>query len=69
MHGSWLRHSSKRGSQKAKQAKQGNTAVKPVPRDKNWVKRHEAFVAMAKRGGIGLADALTQSLLRTQEAR
>ncbi|HEY5606928.1 MAG TPA: rod-binding protein [Alphaproteobacteria bacterium] len=25
--------------------------------------------AMAKRGGIGLADALTQSLLRTQEVR
>jgi Rod binding domain-containing protein len=25
--------------------------------------------AMAKRGGIGLADALTQSLLRTQEVQ
>ncbi len=48
----------------AQAAKQGNTAVKPVPRDKNWVKRHETFVAMAKRGGIDVlfqGDSITDA--------
>jgi lysophospholipase L1-like esterase len=30
----------------------GNTAIKPVPRDAGWLKRHEGFVAQAKEGGI-----------------
>ena len=48
----------------AQKAKQGNTAVKPVPRDPKWVKRHEAFVAMAKRGGIDVlfqGDSITDA--------
>lgn len=41
-----------------------NAAVKPAPRDKNWVKRHEKFVEMAKRGGIDvlfLGDSITDA--------
>jgi lysophospholipase L1-like esterase len=48
----------------AQGAKQANTATTPVPRDKNLVKRHEAFVAMAKRGGIDLlflGDSITDA--------
>lgn len=29
-----------------------NSAIRPEPRDPRWVKRHEGFVAEAKRGGI-----------------
>jgi lysophospholipase L1-like esterase len=39
-----------------------NTASNPVPRDPNWVKRHEGFVAQAKQGGIDilfLGDSIT----------
>jgi lysophospholipase L1-like esterase len=39
-----------------------NTAANPVPRDPNWVKRHEGFVAQAKQGGIDilfLGDSIT----------
>ena len=39
-----------------------NTAIIPVPRDANWVKRHESFVKEAKRGGIDilfLGDSIT----------
>ena len=39
-----------------------NTAIIPEPRDANWVKRHEGFVAEAKRGGIDLlfmGDSIT----------
>jgi lysophospholipase L1-like esterase len=39
-----------------------NTATNPVPRDPNWVKRHEGFVAQAKQGGIDilfLGDSIT----------
>jgi len=42
--------------------KKEHTAVKPVPRDKNWEKRHEGFVAEAKKGGIDLlllGDSIT----------
>jgi lysophospholipase L1-like esterase len=41
-----------------------NTAVKPVPRDAGWKKRHEKFVAMAKKGGIELlflGDSITDA--------
>jgi lysophospholipase L1-like esterase len=47
----------------AQQAKE-NTAGKPGPRDPNWMKRHETFVAMAKRGGIDLlflGDSITDA--------
>src|SRR3954468_22277987 len=39
-----------------------NTAVIPVPRDTNWVKRHEGFVARAKQGGVDIlfrGDSIT----------
>ncbi len=39
-----------------------NTASKPVPREGTWMKRHEKFVEMAKKGGIDvlfLGDAGT----------
>jgi lysophospholipase L1-like esterase len=39
-----------------------NTAVIPVPRDAKWLKRHEGFVAEAKKGGIDLlflGDSIT----------
>ncbi|MCS7014578.1 MAG: platelet-activating factor acetylhydrolase IB subunit [Gemmatales bacterium] len=41
-----------------------HSAVKPVPRDANWLKRHETFVAIAKRGGIDvlfLGDSITDA--------
>src|SRR5579883_2199016 len=41
-----------------------STAVKPVPRDPNWVKRHDGFVNMAKKGGIDvlfLGDSITDA--------
>ena len=39
-----------------------NTATQPVPRDEAWLRRHEDFVAEARRGGIDvvfLGDSLT----------
>lgn len=39
-----------------------NTAIKPAPRDQNWVKRHEGFVEIAKKGGVDLlflGDSIT----------
>jgi lysophospholipase L1-like esterase len=39
-----------------------NTATNPVPRDPNWVKRHEGFVERAKKGDIEvlfLGDSIT----------
>ena len=41
-----------------------NTAVDPVPRDPNWVKRHEGFVQIAKAGGVDLlflGDSITDN--------
>jgi lysophospholipase L1-like esterase len=40
----------------------GNTAINPVPRDANWIKRHEGFLAETKKGGIDLlflGDSIT----------
>jgi lysophospholipase L1-like esterase len=40
-----------------------NSAIKPVPRDKGWLKRHEAFLERAKKGDVGvlfLGDSITQ---------
>src|SRR3954462_4543538 len=39
-----------------------NTAIEPAPRDPAWVKRHEGFVEIAKRGGVDvlfLGDSIT----------
>ncbi|HEX3998942.1 MAG TPA: platelet-activating factor acetylhydrolase IB subunit [Pirellulales bacterium] len=39
-----------------------NTAAKPAPRDPGWVKRHEGFVEIAKKGGVDLlflGDSIT----------
>jgi lysophospholipase L1-like esterase len=39
-----------------------NTAVKPAPRDAGWVKRHEGFVARAKKGDVNIlfmGDSIT----------
>ena len=41
-----------------------HSAVKPVPRDPNWVKRHDKFVEIAKRGGVEvlfLGDSITDA--------
>lgn len=39
-----------------------NSAITPAPRDANWVKRHEGFVAEAEKGGVDLlflGDSIT----------
>jgi lysophospholipase L1-like esterase len=41
-----------------------NPATTPVPRDANWVKRHEGFVEIAKKGGVDLlflGDSITDA--------
>ena len=41
-----------------------NTATMPVPRDAGWVKRHEGFVEIAKKGGVDvlfLGDSITDA--------
>lgn len=46
----------------ATNAPAGNTAIIPVPRDANWIKRHEGFLAITKAGGIDilfLGDSIT----------
>lgn len=43
-------------------AAQTNTAIDPKPRDAGWVKRHEGFVEIAKRGNVDvlfLGDSIT----------
>jgi beta-glucosidase len=48
---------------KKKDDKAGNTAIKPVPRDAGWMKRHESFLARGKKGDIDvlfLGDSITQ---------
>jgi lysophospholipase L1-like esterase len=40
-----------------------NPATKPVPRDGNWMKRHESFVERAKKGDVDVlfvGDSITQ---------
>jgi lysophospholipase L1-like esterase len=39
-----------------------NTAIEPVPREPNWVKRHEGFVEIARKGDVDvlfLGDSIT----------
>jgi len=41
-----------------------NTATTPAPRDGGWMKRHEGFVAIAKKGGVDLlflGDSITDA--------
>ncbi len=41
-----------------------HTAIKPAPRDAGWVKRHDKFVEIAKRGGVDvlfLGDSITDA--------
>ncbi|MES2693441.1 MAG: GDSL-type esterase/lipase family protein [Verrucomicrobiota bacterium] len=41
-----------------------NAAIKPGPRDANWVKRHDGFVEIAKKGGVNLlfiGDSITDA--------
>jgi lysophospholipase L1-like esterase len=48
----------------AQEKKADNSAVKSAPRDPNWVKRHEGFVAMAQKGNIEvlfLGDSITDA--------
>lgn len=43
-------------------AAQASTAIEPKPRDAGWVKRHEGFVEIAKRGNVDvlfLGDSIT----------
>ncbi|HEY2148909.1 MAG TPA: platelet-activating factor acetylhydrolase IB subunit [Pirellulales bacterium] len=40
----------------------GNSATTPAPRDPSWVKRHDGFVEIAKKGGVDLlflGDSIT----------
>ncbi len=48
----------------AQESKKENSATKPAPRDKNWEKRHDAFVGIAKRGNVDLlflGDSITDA--------
>jgi lysophospholipase L1-like esterase len=48
----------------AMQEKKTNSAATPAPRDANWVKRHEGFVEIAKKGGVDvlfLGDSITDA--------
>ncbi|MDO8544345.1 MAG: platelet-activating factor acetylhydrolase IB subunit [Opitutaceae bacterium] len=48
-----------------------NSAVRPAPRDANWVKRHEGFVDIARKGGVDvlfLGDSITDAW-RSESAR
>ena len=48
----------------AQESKKENSATKPAPRDKNWEKRHETFVGIAKRGNVDLlflGDSITDA--------
>ena len=44
-----------------------NTAIKPEPRDPNWVKRHDGFVEIAKAGNVDvlfIGDSITDAWRR-----
>jgi len=46
-----------------------NTAIKPEPRDPNWVKRHDGFVQIAKQGGVDVlfvGDSITDGWRRLE---
>src|ERR1043166_3157127 len=46
-----------------------NSAIVPVPRDTNWIKRHEGFVAQAKKGDaeiLFMGDSITDGWRRQE---
>ncbi|MSR32206.1 MAG: GDSL family lipase [Gemmataceae bacterium] len=46
------------------ETKKEHSAIKAAPRDKNWEKRHDKFVEIAKRGGVDLlflGDSITDA--------
>lgn len=48
-----------------------HTAIEPVPRDANWLKRHEGFVDLARAGGVDvlfLGDSITDAWRSTGKA-
>ncbi len=52
------------------QEKAEHAAVKPVPRDGNWMKRHEGFVEIAKKGDVDvlfIGDSITDAWRNTSE--
>lgn len=49
-----------------------NSAIKPEPRDANWVKRHDGFVDIARKGGVNLlfvGDSITDFWRNTDPAK
>jgi lysophospholipase L1-like esterase len=49
-----------------------NSAIRPAPRDPNWMKRHDSFVEIAKKGGVDvlfLGDSITDFWRREQTER
>lgn len=47
-----------------KKEEKKNPCIIPVPRDKGWVKRHEGFAEIAKKGGVNvllLGDSITDA--------
>ena len=47
-----------------------HAAIKPVPKEGNWTKRHEGFLAEAKKGGIDIVfigDSITDEWRRAPE--
>ena len=49
---------------RAEDPKKENTAVVPMPRDGGWMKRHEGFVSIAKKGDVDvlfLGDSITDA--------
>ncbi len=52
------------------QEKAEHAAIKPAPKDDKWMKRHEEFVAIAKKGDVDvlfLGDSITDSWRNTGE--
>jgi len=48
------------------------SAINPAPRDANWVKRHEGFVDIAKKGGINVlfvGDSITDAWRQPDPAK
>jgi lysophospholipase L1-like esterase len=52
------------GAENKQEAAKKNPATTPVPREKGWMKRHEGFVEIAKKGGVDvlfLGDSITDA--------
>lgn len=49
-----------------------NSAINPAPRDANWVKRHDGFVEIAKKGGVNVlfvGDSITDAWRQPDPAK